>query len=161
MSNNVDLLAKLKALGLLDKVEALVRDAEEEEEEKKVRGKLVSVISESLKDLGITDGNGILKSWPFPGKAIVVKLWDNGDSGVVIDVRRESLSSSKRRGKKNGKGVKATSPEGEIWVGPNYAEICRAKGIDFSGRSSTNALRSLGWTLEEMDEEVEEVKRIS
>jgi len=158
MSNNVDLLAKLKALGLLDKVEALVRDAEEEEEEKRVRGKLTSVITESLKDLGITDGDGILKSWPFPNKALVIRLWDNGDSGVVIDIRRESLGA-KGKGRKRSGGCRAEK-DGRVVVGPTYADIARYLGIDFSGMSAGKGLEKDGWRIERVDEEYTEVREL-
>ena len=80
----------------------------------------------------------------------------------MIDIRRESLGS-RGRTKGNGRkgGCRAISPEGEIYVGPTFAAICRYKDIDFSGKSASNALRALGWTLEEVEGEVyEEVKRI-
>jgi|GEM_PF-6182068 len=158
MSNNVDLLEKLQKLGLLDKVQALVKDAEEEEEEKKVRGKLTSVISQALTDLGITDKNGVIESWPFPGKALVIKLFDNGDSGVVIDIRRETLGA-KGKGRKRSGGCRAEK-DGRVVVGPTYADIARYLGIDFSGMSAGKGLEKDGWRIERVDEEYTEVREL-
>mgnify|MGYP000244577656 CR=1 FL=1 len=157
-----DLLRKLEVLGLLDKVKNLVQEAEEEEEEKKVRGKLTSVISQALTDLGITDGDGVLKNWPFPGKSLVIRLFDNGDSGVAIEVKRVKAGGERREGGRGRKGGCRVEKDGEIYIGPTFAAIARYLNVDFSGKSASNALKAKGWTCTEVEGEVyEEVQKLS
>jgi len=157
MSNNVDLLEKLESLGLIDRVEALVREAEEDQKLREVTSLLTGKVYEALAQAKILkrDGDGyVLTSWPFSGKSLVVRIFDNGDAGVAIEVKKEAKGGEKRKGNGGGRGKPCVvRKDGRVWEAPNGKEAIRGLRelgyeIDDGGLSAFKALSRAGFEVE-------------